>query len=48
MARFLDTCERPGPVVLTHRDIQPWNLLSRPGRPGLPACSAGWLRWTSC
>jgi aminoglycoside phosphotransferase (APT) family kinase protein len=33
IARFVDTCERPGPVVLTHRDIQPWNLLSRQGRP---------------
>jgi aminoglycoside phosphotransferase (APT) family kinase protein len=33
MAHFVDTCERPGPVVLTHRDIQPWNLLAREGRP---------------
>ncbi|KKJ93851.1 phosphotransferase family protein [Micromonospora sp. HK10] len=33
IARFVDSCERPGPVVLTHRDIQPWNLLSRAGRP---------------
>ncbi|WP_305788321.1 phosphotransferase family protein [Symbioplanes lichenis] len=33
IARLVDTCERPGPVVLTHRDIQPWNLLSRRGRP---------------
>ncbi|WP_199514100.1 phosphotransferase family protein [Nucisporomicrobium flavum] len=33
IARFVETCERPGPVVLTHRDIQPWNLLSREGRP---------------
>jgi len=33
IARFVDTCERPGPVVLTHRDIQPWNLLTRAGRP---------------
>lgn len=33
MARFVDTCERPGPVVLTHRDIHPWNLLARNGRP---------------
>jgi aminoglycoside phosphotransferase (APT) family kinase protein len=33
IADFVDTCERPGPVVLTHRDIQPWNLLSRDGRP---------------
>lgn len=33
MADFVDTCERPGPVVLTHRDIQPWNLLARQGRP---------------
>ncbi|WP_275587221.1 phosphotransferase family protein [Micromonospora terminaliae] len=33
IADFVDTCERPGPVVLTHRDIQPWNLLAREGRP---------------
>ncbi len=33
IADFVDTCERPGPVVLTHRDIQPWNLLARRGRP---------------
>jgi aminoglycoside phosphotransferase (APT) family kinase protein len=33
ISRFVDTCERPGPVVLTHKDIQPWNLLSREGRP---------------
>jgi aminoglycoside phosphotransferase (APT) family kinase protein len=33
IAHFVDTCERPGPVVLTHRDIQPWNLLAREGRP---------------
>lgn len=33
IAHFVGTCERPGPVVLTHRDIQPWNLLSRQGRP---------------
>jgi aminoglycoside phosphotransferase (APT) family kinase protein len=33
IAHFVDTCERPGPVVLTHRDIQPWNLLARRGRP---------------
>ena len=33
IAQFVDTCERPGPVVLTHRDIQPWNLLARDGRP---------------
>ena len=33
IADFVDTCERPGPVVLTHRDIQPWNLLARAGRP---------------
>ena len=33
IARFVDTCERPGPVVLTHKDIQPWNLLAREGRP---------------
>jgi len=33
IADFVETCERPGPVVLTHRDIQPWNLLARHGRP---------------
>ncbi len=33
IADFVDTCERPGPVVLTHRDVQPWNLLARAGRP---------------
>ena len=33
IAHFVDTCERPGPVVLTHRDIHPWNLLARDGRP---------------
>jgi aminoglycoside phosphotransferase (APT) family kinase protein len=33
IAHFVDTCPRPGPVVLTHRDIQPWNLFSRAGRP---------------
>jgi aminoglycoside phosphotransferase (APT) family kinase protein len=33
IAHFVDTCERPGPVVLTHKDIQPWNLLCREGRP---------------
>jgi aminoglycoside phosphotransferase (APT) family kinase protein len=35
IAEFVDTCERPGPVVLTHGDIQPWNLLARDGRPVL-------------
>jgi aminoglycoside phosphotransferase (APT) family kinase protein len=33
IADFVDTCERPGPVVLTHKDIHPWNLLARAGRP---------------
>ena len=33
IADFVDTCERPGPVVLTHRDIHPWNLLARGDRP---------------
>jgi aminoglycoside phosphotransferase (APT) family kinase protein len=33
IAHFVDACERPGPVVLTHKDIQPWNLLAREGRP---------------
>lgn len=35
IANFVETCERPGPVVLTHRDIHPWNLLARDGRPVL-------------
>jgi aminoglycoside phosphotransferase (APT) family kinase protein len=35
IADFVDICERPGPVVSTHKDIQPWNLLSRKGRPVL-------------
>lgn len=35
IADFVGSCERPGPVVLTHRDIQPWNLLARQGRPVL-------------
>lgn len=35
IAHFVDSCERPGPVVLTHQDIQPWNLLARHGRPVL-------------
>lgn len=33
IAYFVDTCERPGPVVVTHKDIQPWNLLARDRRP---------------
>lgn len=33
IADFVERCQRPGPLVLTHRDIQPWNLLSRRGRP---------------
>ena len=33
IADFIDTCERPGPVVVTHKDIRPWNLLARDGRP---------------
>src|SRR3954451_23639036 len=32
IAYFVDTCKRSGPVVLTHRDIHPWNLLARDGR----------------
>ncbi|HEX7303959.1 aminoglycoside phosphotransferase family protein [Lentzea sp.] len=35
IAHFVDTCPRPGPVVLTHRDVQPWNLLAHEGRPVL-------------
>lgn len=33
ISHFVDTCERPGPAVLTHRDVQPWNLLALEGRP---------------
>ena len=33
IADFVDTCDRPGPFVLTHRDIHPWNLLARNGHP---------------
>lgn len=33
ISNFVGTCRPPGPVVLTHRDIQPWNLLSQDGRP---------------
>jgi aminoglycoside phosphotransferase (APT) family kinase protein len=33
IAHFVDSCERPGPVVLTHKDVHPWNLLARDGRP---------------
>ncbi|MDQ0103099.1 aminoglycoside phosphotransferase (APT) family kinase protein [Paenarthrobacter nicotinovorans] len=33
ITNFINTCERPGPVVLSHRDIQPWNLLVHGGRP---------------
>ena len=33
IADFVDTCGRPGPVVLTHRDLQPWNLLAHNRRP---------------
>ncbi len=33
ITHFVATCERPGPVVLSHKDIQPWNLLAREGRP---------------
>ncbi|GLL06461.1 phosphotransferase family protein [Dactylosporangium matsuzakiense] len=35
IADLVEGCERPGPVVLTHRDIQPWNLLVRDGKPVL-------------
>ncbi|GAA3703796.1 hypothetical protein GCM10022204_21340 [Microlunatus aurantiacus] len=35
IADFVDGCVRPGPVVLTHSDVQPWNLLARDGRPVL-------------
>jgi aminoglycoside phosphotransferase (APT) family kinase protein len=33
IADFVDTTEQPGPVVLTHGDIHPWNLLAQEGRP---------------
>lgn len=33
IADLVDSTDRPGPVVLTHRDIHPWNLLARDGRP---------------
>ncbi len=35
IAAFVEDCPRPGPVVLSHCDIQPWNLLARDGRPVL-------------
>ncbi|QDP96032.1 phosphotransferase [Microlunatus elymi] len=35
IADFVDDCRLPGPMVLTHKDIQPWNLLAREGRPVL-------------
>ena len=35
IADFVNGCELPGPIVLTHKDIQPWNLLARDGRPVL-------------
>ncbi|WP_231920357.1 phosphotransferase [Microlunatus soli] len=35
IADLVAGCVRPGPVVLTHKDIQPWNLLARDGRPVL-------------
>lgn len=44
IAEFVDTCERPGPYVLTHKDIQPWNLLARDGRPVVLDWElSGWL-----
>lgn len=33
IAELVDNCERPGPVVLTHCDVQPWNLLAHGGDP---------------
>lgn len=33
IAEFVEASEPPGPVVLTHRDVQPWNLLNRAGHP---------------
>ncbi|ACQ82129.1 aminoglycoside phosphotransferase [Beutenbergia cavernae DSM 12333] len=35
IAQLVDTCERPGPIVLTHKDVQPFNLLACDGRPVL-------------
>lgn len=44
IAEFVDACERHGPVVLTHRDIHPWNLLARAGRPVVLDWEiSGWL-----
>ncbi|HYD09038.1 MAG TPA: phosphotransferase, partial [Acidimicrobiales bacterium] len=33
ISALVDGCERRGPVVVTHRDITPWNLLDAGGRP---------------
>lgn len=33
ISRFVDECERRGPVVLSHRDINPRNLLEAAGHP---------------
>jgi aminoglycoside phosphotransferase (APT) family kinase protein len=33
IAVYVNESEPPGPVVLTHRDVQPWNLLNRAGHP---------------
>jgi hypothetical protein len=33
ISQFVDACERRGPVVLTHKDINPRNLLDAGGHP---------------
>ena len=33
ISRYAGDVHQPGPVVLTHRDIRPWNLLAQGGHP---------------